>query len=94
MEANVNVNIRMNPELKKQFEAFCKDMGLTMTTAINLFVKKTVREYRIPFEIGAEQPNQETLEAINEIQYLKAHPEEGKTYTSAEELRKDILGDV
>lgn len=94
MEANVNVNIRMNPELKKQFEAFCKDMGLTMTTAINLFVKKTVREYRIPFEIGAEQPNQETLEAINEIKYLKAHPEEDKTYTSAEELRKDILGDV
>ena len=94
MEANVNVNIRMNPELKKQFEAFCKDMGLTMTTAINLFVKKTVREYRIPFEIGAEQPNQETLEAINEIKYLKAHPEECKTYTSAEELRKDILGDV
>lgn len=94
MEANVNVNIRMNPELKKQFEAFCKDMGLTMTTAINLFVKKTVREYRIPFEIGAEQPNQETLDANNEIKYLKAHPAEGKTYTSAKELRKDILGDV
>lgn len=94
MEANVNVNIRMNPELKKQFEAFCKDMGLTMTTAINLFVKKTVREYRIPFEIGAEQPNQETLEAINEISYLKAHPNEGKSYTSAKELRRDILGDV
>lgn len=94
MEANVNVNIRMNPELKKQFEAFCQDMGLTMTTAINLFVKKTVREYRIPFEIGGEHPNKETLEAINEIKYLKTHPEEGKAYTSAKELRKDILGDV
>lgn len=94
MEANVNVNIRMNPELKKQFEAFCEDMGLTMTTAINLFVKKTVREYRIPFEIGGEIPNKETMEAIKEIQYLKVHPEKGKTYKNAKELRRDILGDV
>lgn len=94
MEANVNVNIRMNPELKKQFEAFCADMGLTMTTAINIFVKKTVREYRIPFEIGGEVPNRETMEAIKEIKYLKAHPEEGKTYGNAKELRRDILGDV
>ncbi len=46
--ANVNVNIRMDNDLKEQFEAFCSDVGMTMSTAINIFVKKTVREYRIP----------------------------------------------
>lgn len=52
--ANVNVNIRMDSELKKQFESFCEEMGLTMTTAFNIFARKTVRENRIPFEIGGE----------------------------------------
>ena len=61
---STNINIRMDSELKKDFEAFCADMGMTMTTAINVFAKKTVREYRIPFEIGAEIPNGETKEAI------------------------------
>lgn len=45
------------------------------------------------FEIGDDIHKQETIEAINEINYLKAHPEDGKTYSSAKELRRDILGD-
>ena len=40
MEANINVNIRMNRELKKQFEAFCDEVGINMTTAFTMFVKK------------------------------------------------------
>ena len=31
--ANTNINIRMDADLKRQFEAFCADMGMTMTTA-------------------------------------------------------------
>ena len=50
--ASTNINIRMDSDLKMQFEAFCADMGMTMTAAINIFAKKAVREYRIPFEIA------------------------------------------
>ena len=50
--ANTNINIRMDADLKRQFEAFCADMGMTMTTAFNVFARKAVREYRIPFEIS------------------------------------------
>ena len=50
--AQTNVNIRMDAELKKQFEAFCSDIG--MTTAFCVFAKKAVRERRIPFEITAD----------------------------------------
>ena len=35
--ASTNINIRMDSDLKKQFEAFCADMGMTMTTAFNIF---------------------------------------------------------
>lgn len=62
--ANTNINIRMDSDLKKQFEEFCNDMGMSMTTAFNIFAKKVVREYRIPFEIGGEAPNETTYAAI------------------------------
>ena len=52
--AQSNINIRIDEELKKQFEKFCEDTGLTMTTAFNLFIKKAVKEQRIPFEITAD----------------------------------------
>lgn len=89
--ANTNVNIRMDKDLKKQFEAFCADMGMTMSTAFNVFAKKAVREYRIPFEIGAENPNAETIEAIKEVEKMKADPTLGKTYTDVDEMMKDLL---
>lgn len=41
-------------------------MGMTMTTSFIIFAKKAVREYRIPFEIGAETPNPVTKQAIED----------------------------
>lgn len=52
--AQTNVNIRMDEELKKQFDKFCSDIGMTMTTAICVFARKAVKEQRIPFEITAD----------------------------------------
>lgn len=53
--AQINVNIRMDEDLKKQFEAFCSDIGMNMTTAFCVFAKTAVRERKIPFEISAEK---------------------------------------
>ena len=46
--ANTNINIRMDADLKRQFEAFCADMGMTMTTAFNVFVltRKLLKQSR------------------------------------------------
>ena len=89
--ANTNINIRMDSDLKRQFEAFCVDMGMSMTTAFNNFAKKVVREYRIPFEIGAEVSNAETMEAIQEVQRMKADPSIGKTYDDVDRMMEDLL---
>ena len=85
-----NVSIRMDSELKEQFNEFCNDMGMNMTTAFIIFAKKAVREYRIPFEIGAERPNRETREAIEEVKKMKADPSLGKTYSSVDEMMEDL----
>ena len=94
MANTTNVNIRMDADLKRQFEAFCADMGMTMTTAFNIVAKKAVREYRIPFEIGREMPNAETIEAMREVQQMKADPSLGKTCNNVDQMMEELLSDV
>ncbi|WP_370838604.1 type II toxin-antitoxin system RelB/DinJ family antitoxin [Megasphaera sp.] len=50
--AQTGVCFRIDTELKKDFEQFCSSVGLSMSTAVMLFIKTTVREQRIPFEIA------------------------------------------
>lgn len=85
-----NVNIRMDSELKRQFEAFCADMGMSMTTAFNIFAKKTVREYRIPFEIGGDVPNEETRKAMEDVRKGVGL---SRAFSSVEELMEELDAD-
>ncbi len=50
----VNVNFRMDAELKKSMEDVCSDIGINLTTAFTIFAKKVSREKRIPFELSAD----------------------------------------
>ena len=70
------------------------DMGMTMTTAFNVFARKAVREYRIPFEISGDVPNAETVEAIKEVKRMKADPSLGKTYSNVDQMMEELLADV
>ena len=91
--AQTNVNIRMDEATKRDFDYFCKEIGISVSAAFNLFAKTVVREHRIPFEISANIPNEETKEAIRESEHIAAHPDEFKSYTSVDDLFKDILGE-
>jgi len=51
--AQTTLNVRMDENVKKQFDAFCADVGMNASVAVNLFVKAVLRERRIPFEIAA-----------------------------------------
>lgn len=88
--AQTNINIRMDADLKRQFEAFCSDMGMNMTTAFNIFARKVVREYRIPFEIGADIPNEETRQAIENVRNGVGI---SKSFSTVEELMEDLNAD-
>lgn len=78
MAQTVNVNFRMDAELKKSMEQVCADMGLSMTTAFTIFAKKVSREKRIPFEVSADpfysESNIRHLEnIIRDVNEGKAH---------------------
>ena len=89
--ATVNMSIRMDTELKKQAEAMLSDMGLNMTTAMNMFLRQVVRQGRIPFEIATDIPNSETIEAIKEVKAMKKNPSLGKTYTNVDDMMRELL---
>ncbi len=54
MSSAVNVNFRMDADLKKNMESVCEEMGMSMTTAFTIFAKKVIRERKIPFEVTAD----------------------------------------
>lgn len=87
--ANVNVTIRMDENMKRQADDLFSDLGLSLSGAMNVFVKQAIREQAIPFTIGRDVPNRETLEAMEEVKRLKADPNK-KTYASFEELIGDV----
>ena len=88
--ATVNRSIRMDTELKKQADAMLADMGLNMTTAMNMFLRQVVRQGKIPFEIATDIPNAETLAAMKEVDDMINGKIPAKKYTSTDELFKDL----
>ena len=88
--ATVNMSIRMDSELKKQADAMLADMGLNMTTAMNMFLRQVVRQGKIPFEIATDIPNAETLAAMKEVDDMINGKIPAKKYTSTDELFKDL----
>ena len=74
----VNVNIKMDEDVKKRMEQACAEMGLSMSAAFTIFARKVGREYRIPFEISADpfysESNIRHLETImQDVKDGKAH---------------------
>lgn len=52
--AQTTINVRMDEDLKAQFENFCNATGMNISVAVNIFAKTVVREQRIPFEITSD----------------------------------------
>lgn len=54
--ANVNLNIRLDEELKNEFSKVCESMGMSMSTAFNVFAKAVVNDNGIPFKVKGSNP--------------------------------------
>lgn len=85
--ANTSMNIRMDADVKRQAEALFGEIGMNMTTAINIFLRQSIRENGIPFELKVGQPNSETLEAIDDVNNNRNM---SKAYDSMDELMRDL----
>lgn len=89
--AKVSTNINLDADLKRSAQLLLKDLGMDLTTAVTIFLRQTVRDQAIPFQISRDIPNAQTLAALQEYAEMKAHPEKYSRYTSFEEAMKDVL---
>ena len=73
MANTVNVNFKLDANVKRSMEQACADMGLSMSAAFTIFAKKVGRERRIPFEVSMDPFYSESnLAALDHsIQQLK-----------------------
>ena len=82
------INIRVNDEVKKEAETIFKSLGLNMSVAMNLFLKKCINENGIPFDL--KLPNNETMEALEETNKILNRDIERKSYKNVDELFEDL----
>lgn len=89
MNNTTNFSVRMGSDIKKQCELLYGELGMTLTTAINVFLRQSLRVGGLPFELRMEQPNEETIAAMLEGERL-AHDPKVKHYSDVEEALREL----
>lgn len=82
-----NLNIRIDEELKTKAEELFSELGLNMSVALTMFLKTSVRYGGIPFELRIDNPNLETLQAIDDINNNRNM---SKVFNSIQEMMDDL----
>ena len=87
--ATTNLNIRTDKEIKEAAEKIYSSLGLNMTTAINMFLRASIRESGIPFGLKLDIPSDETIKAIEEGT-MRAKDKNVTAYDSMDDLREAL----
>ncbi|MBQ8885344.1 MAG: type II toxin-antitoxin system RelB/DinJ family antitoxin [Clostridia bacterium] len=82
------INVRVDENVKKQANALFEELGLDMSTALNLFLRQAISYGGIPFEI--RRPNAATLAALEEVEQIKRGELKAKRYNSVDALFADL----
>lgn len=80
----VNVNFRLDEDVKKSMETACAELGLSMSAAFTIFAKKVGREKRIPFEVSVDPFFSESN--IRYLERKKKEIDEGKAHFAEHDL--------
>ncbi len=93
MDNTTNLNVRVDSTLKKESDMLFKDLGLNMSTAINMFLTQCVKTSSIPFNISEPKPSKQLKRALKEAERIAKHPERYKSYDNIDDLFKDLDSD-
>lgn len=88
----ISTNIKIDSQLKKEAQRLFDDLGLNLSTAVNMFLKQAVREQAIPFRVGEQVPNAATLAALAEGNKMLDDPAAPR-FSSIEALFEDLDND-
>ena len=95
MESLTNdiINVRVDPKDKIEATNILKDLGLNMTTLINMTLKQVIKRNGIPFEVVNPTPSPELLEAIEEGENILNGKVKVKGYHNVRKMFDDILNE-
>lgn len=86
-----NTEIKIDPSLHQKAQKLFNELGIDISTAVNIFLRQAVREQAIPFRIGDPLPNAETMEALREVEEMKKNADLYKGYTDVDDMMKELL---
>ena len=82
-------SVRMDKDIKSQCETIYGELGINLTTAINVFLRQSLRAGGFPFDVRLDKPNQETIAAMMEANRI-AHDPDVKKYTDVDEALAEL----
>ena len=82
--AQATLSIRVDSDDKKKFETFCNETGMNVSVAVNMFMKKVIREQKLPFEVSIDPFYSQ--ENLTEIQRRIDEVKSGKSTLKEHEL--------
>lgn len=86
------INIQIDSETKIKATDILNNLGLSMSTAINIFLRQVIKKDGLPFEVN-NNSNDDLLDAIEEIRDMINNPQNYPSYTNREDLKKALLKD-
>ena len=86
------LNLRIEPDVKTDAEELFESLGLTVTDAVNVFLRQSIMRGGFPFEIIRHMPNAVTQAAIKEAEILMTNPD-ARTFSDMEALKADLASD-
>ena len=92
--SKVFTNISIDAETKAQAQVMLADLGMDLSTAVNIFLRQMLYEGGIPFAITRDVPNKVTMEAMKEAQEMLRSPEKYQKYDNVDSMVEDILNEV
>lgn len=88
---SLTLNVRVDANDKKNFEQFCNNVGMNVSTAVNMFIKAVLREQRLPFEVKSSTSDELILKKIQEAEKEMNSTSERYTIADIENSMNDII---
>lgn len=85
------ISVQLDSHDKEIATGILKKLGLNMSTYVNMAIKQLINKDGVPFEIVNSKPNKDMLEALEELEYAKNHPDEYKGYHNINSFVEDML---
>lgn len=92
--AKVSTSISIDSEVKEKALPILNELGLDLSTAVGMFLRQTIRDQGIPFDVTLNVPNADTRAALQEYRDMKEHPERYKRYGNFGDALKEVLSDA